>query len=180
MTEPIAAAASAAKLCQQKTGVPALLTMAQWALESGWGQHSPGNNCFGLKCYSGSRRQLLTTSEWFTEEEAARFVAELEGRTAVRQNQVAQRFDGRYLYTCRDWFAEFASLADCFIRHAALLAEGERYRKAFERYTTNKDADYLALAIAPTYATDPNYGGKLIDLMRNPRLIAAVAPGKAA
>jgi hypothetical protein len=43
------------------------LVAAQWALESGWGQHMPGNNAFGLK----GAGQLLDTIEVENGEEVA-------------------------------------------------------------------------------------------------------------
>lgn len=39
----------AAEAVEKAYGVPALLTLAQAALESGWGSHAPGNNFFGIK-----------------------------------------------------------------------------------------------------------------------------------
>jgi hypothetical protein len=45
------AAAESACLCEQTTGLPAEITVAQWAIESGWGATAPDNNCFGIKAY---------------------------------------------------------------------------------------------------------------------------------
>ena len=39
---------SHANLVAEKTGVPALVTLAQAALESGWGEHAPNYNFFGM------------------------------------------------------------------------------------------------------------------------------------
>lgn len=38
---------------QIKTGIPSSVTLAQMALESGWGRDSLGNNCFGIKATPG-------------------------------------------------------------------------------------------------------------------------------
>ena len=38
-----------AQACQRATGIPASFTLAQAALESGWGARCPGNNLFGIK-----------------------------------------------------------------------------------------------------------------------------------
>ena len=46
-------AAHDAVICEIGTRLPAELTVAQWALESGWGSHQPGDNCFGIKVYDG-------------------------------------------------------------------------------------------------------------------------------
>jgi len=41
--------APAAQASQRAHGVPASVIVAQAILESGWGQHAPGNNFFGIK-----------------------------------------------------------------------------------------------------------------------------------
>lgn len=48
---------------QAQTKVPALVTITQAGLESGWGKHAPGNNFFGIKsgsAWSGQKQKLLT------------------------------------------------------------------------------------------------------------------------
>jgi flagellum-specific peptidoglycan hydrolase FlgJ len=59
----LAAAAQSACLCEQTTGLPAEITVAQWAIESGWGASAPGNNCFGIKAYPGCQVQRFPTHE---------------------------------------------------------------------------------------------------------------------
>lgn len=50
---------------QRKYGICASMTIAQAALESGWGAKIPGNNLFGIKWTPGCgyERQLLNTTE---------------------------------------------------------------------------------------------------------------------
>src|SRR3954469_5623562 len=86
------AAADAAVECEKATGLPADLTIAQWADESGWGRHAPGNNCFGIKAVTG---QTLSTEEYVHSSETPT----TEGQT----------------------FQIFPSLMDCFERHAELI-----------------------------------------------------------
>lgn len=175
MIDPkLSAAASAAVACETETGVPALLSMAQWALESGWGAHAPGNNCFGIKTYPGSLQQLLKTSEWFTPTEAARFLKKVAGRTAEKVTIIPARKDKRELYHCQDWFAAFPSLAVCFVKHARLLSDGQPYMKAFAGLKAHGDVELFAQEIAPIYATDPDYGVKILTLMRSDKIRAAV------
>jgi hypothetical protein len=85
--------------------------MGQAILESGWLDHAPGNNCFGIKSYNGEYgRQLLSTTEWFTDAELKRFLALGDGRTAQLADPVAPaRHDGRRKYRVQDWFATFAA-----------------------------------------------------------------------
>lgn len=55
-----------AKQNELNTGVPYLVTLAQAALESGWGKNAPRNNFFGIKAgksWKGST-QLLWTKEY--------------------------------------------------------------------------------------------------------------------
>ena len=49
----LAAAANSAVLCEQSTGLPAEITVAQWAIESAWGASAPGNICVGINAYPG-------------------------------------------------------------------------------------------------------------------------------
>src|SRR5690349_9861737 len=83
-----------ARVCEQKTGCPAAITLAQWALESGWGKYAPGNNCFGIKVYAGCYGvQTLATHEY------------VHGKP-FEENLT---------------FATFPTLEACFEKHAALL-----------------------------------------------------------
>lgn len=63
-----AAYSQAAQNVANKTGVPALLILAQAALESGWGSAAVGNNFFGIKADSawlanGGKYHLSNTHE---------------------------------------------------------------------------------------------------------------------
>jgi flagellum-specific peptidoglycan hydrolase FlgJ len=142
-----AAAAAAAKACQAKTALPASLTMAQWALESGWGAHMPGCNCFGIKSYPGCLAvQSLVTTEY------------VDGKP----EEIAQKF------------AVFETLEACFEKHAELLKTGARYAPAWAAFEKSRDPETLARSIALHYATDPLYGAKLVALMRSARIQQAL------
>ena len=141
-------AAACSAQCEQITQLPALLTVAQWALESRWGAHQPGNNCFGIKAYAGCFGiQLLSTFEV------------VNGvRTAVNRE-----------------FAIFPSLAACFEKHASLLTGSSRYANAWARYVQTHDREALIRDIAPIYATDPNYAMTLLKILAMPEVKAALA-----
>lgn len=98
----LAEAAKAAKAAEAATGCPALLSVAQWALESGWGAHSPGNNCFGIKARAGEPRQTLMTTEYMS---------------------------GLAHHIPQD-FAVFPDLTACFVRHALLIMASPVYKPA--------------------------------------------------
>ncbi len=148
---PVAKRASAA------TGVPALVSLAQAALESGWGGSAAGNNFFGVKARSAdpaSSRQLRTTYEVLGSPSVREFPVVLS---------VKKRSDGRYLYTVKDWFRTYSSADSSFQEHGLLL-RNQRYRSAL-RYAADPYRFAAAIAAAG-YATDPSYTRKLHDVMR--------------
>lgn len=175
MTPSLTLAYDAALDCESRTGLPIALSLAQWAIESGWGAHSPGNNCFGIKAFAGAERQLLSTTEWFTPAEAARFLAGSEGRTAI-ESPGTSRADGRSRYTVEDWFAKFESLGDCFTEHASLITRGAPYAKAWMDFQEHQDVAQLAREIAPHYATDPHYADLLVEVIQGPGLRPVLTP----
>jgi flagellum-specific peptidoglycan hydrolase FlgJ len=132
----LSAAAQAAVACEKETGLPAEITVAQWALESGWGSAAPGNNCFGIKAYPGCQVQSFQTQEVINGE--------------------------RKMLTLE--FAAFESLQACFEKHARLLTQGAPYAQAWAQYQQNHDVAALIDGIAPHYATDPHYAAKLHDI----------------
>ena len=123
---------AAARATEAKYGVPALVTMAQYGLESGFGRHLPtgSNNPFGIKARAGEDYVEAMTTE------------HIHGRDV----RVMARF------------RKFASLAEAFDAHGALLAHGRAYSAA--RSHTG-DANAYADALTGHYATDPRYGAKL-------------------
>ena len=172
MNDELRQAVSSAIACEANTGVPAELLVAQFGLESGWGKHMPGNNCFGIKEYAGAfGRQLLQTHEWFTEAELARFLAGDAARTAepTGQSNVLRKE-----YAVRDWFATFRSLAACFDRRAQLFLAG-RYKPFADQYLKDGDAETLIRGIAPIYATAPGYADTLLQLVSQKNIQTVLA-----
>ena len=129
----LSAAAQAAVTCEHETGLPAEITVAQWALETGWGSAAPGSNCVGIKAVKGCAVQQLPTVEYIHGE-----------RTET---------------TCG--FAAFNDLAECFDVHARLITGGKPYAGAWAQYQRDHDVLALIAGIAPHYATDPSYAAKL-------------------
>lgn len=102
MTQPPATIIAAAQDAQRKWRIPASISIAQWALESGWGAHSPGNNPFGIKGMAGYDTQTLTTHE----------------------------FVHGHMQLCKQVFTKFDDLAQAFDCHAKLLATSSFYSPA--------------------------------------------------
>lgn len=161
--------------CEVRTGCPGELLLAQWALETGWGKYSPGNNCFGIKEYPGCYgRQSLWTFEWFTAPQLEAWLKK-DGRKAVETGEVRPGGLGTSRkYRVMDWFATFPSTADCFNRRAALFYSGA-YKPYADRYQKDHDLKALAKGIGPIYATDPLYADVLYKLMTQANVTTALA-----
>ena len=131
-----------AKENEVKTGVPALITLAQAALESGWGKFAPGNNFFGIKDSDSVNygAQVLTTSEYENGEKI----------------------------TVRDGFETYPSAKECFEHHAILLRN--QFPKAFSYKDPQifimsvQNDHYWSNGKPKKYATDPNYVSKIISI----------------
>lgn len=131
----------AAKASQAKWGIPASISIAQWAVESGYGKHMPpgSNNPFGIKARKG------------------------EPSVGARTREV---LGGKTVYIT-DGFRKFDSIADAFDKHGEFLATRKPYARA---RTKLPDPDAFADALTGVYATDPNYGKVLKGLMRSANL----------
>lgn len=113
---------------QKKYGVPASVTLAQWAKESGFGKHMPkdSNNPFGIKAFGKSPSVAAKTQE--------------------------QR--GIHMKTERGNFRKFNSIEDAFDYHGKWLSTSKNYTSAMQ-YTD--DSDKFIDEMAKKYATDSNY-----------------------
>lgn len=164
--DALPALAQAAVACERSTGLPAEISLAQAAIESGWLDKAPGNNCFGIKASSTSTlRQLLRTTEWFTPAERARFLALGEGRTADLVQPPRSDGKGRQRYTVMDFFAAYADLAGCFNDHARLITTGRPYRTAWTAFQQHRSWQRLLADIGPIYATAPNYAANVTAIV---------------
>lgn len=126
-----------AKRAEQETGINADLIIAQYKLESGNGASAPGNNYFGIKGNGSAGSQTLWTTE------------NINGKNVKVKAK----------------FAKYATPEDSFIAHARLLSLDPRYNDvkiASASGDLNKVAD--AIGNSP-YATDPNYGNKIRQLL---------------
>lgn len=136
--------APAAVRCWGKYRVPASFTIAQGALESGWGGSGlfhRAYNMFGVKAdksWTGATI-TMTTREFI---------------------------DGQW-HDTKAVFRAYDGIEDCIIDHCQFLVGNHRYTNAF-RFTDGRDfARQIAMA---GYATDPDYAVKLISLINTHRL----------
>lgn len=134
--------------------------VAQAALESGWGKHSPGNMLFGIKANSSYKgpRQLLTT--W----ECGRKPKLQPGERVIKVLAPGQgRCKSKTSYQIKAWFRKYSSPLGSLADHAGFLRRNKRYRKAFNY---SKDAAGFAKEVAKAgYATAPSYASTLIKVI---------------
>ena len=176
----LAIAAIAAVQSEKETKLPAALTLAQAIFESGWGSHSPGNNCFGIKAHAGvPGRQLLDTVEYFAEAEYHWFTGLGDGRTAVL-DPGHKNANGAEKYRCKDWFAKYNDLAGCFADHARLITEAPLYQKAWKAYLEDGLYPPFVLAIGRIYAKDASYGATILSFSTGSTVAQALAKAQAA
>jgi flagellum-specific peptidoglycan hydrolase FlgJ len=129
---------AAAQAAEAKWKIPASISLAQWALESGWGHHMPpdSNNPFGMKARPG------------------------DPSVSVQTREVDQHGHDYYITAP---FRRFASIAEAFDLHASLLATAPVYAPA---RACLPDANAFADALTGRYATDPTYGKALRAIMQ--------------
>jgi flagellar protein FlgJ len=134
----------AAQRASQETGVPAQLIMAQAALESGWGRReirtqdgSTSYNVFGIKADKSWKGPVAETA------------------TTEYVNGVAQKN--------RAAFRAYGSYEEAFSDYANFLVSNPRYSNVLATQDPAEAAHGLQRA---GYATDPEYGGKLVRIMQ--------------
>lgn len=133
----------AAQQASQASGVPAQLIMAQAALESGWGKREirtedgkTSFNVFGIKADKGWKGPVV------------------EATTTEYVNGAAQKVQAR--------FRAYGSYEESFADYARFLTSNPRYANVLATPNPAEAAHGLQRA---GYATDPNYGGKLVRIM---------------
>ncbi|MER9702220.1 glucosaminidase domain-containing protein [Mesorhizobium sp. M0133] len=140
----------AAQASQRLWGVPASVTLAQWALESAYGSRMPAgsNNPFGIKARGDQPSVMALTTEV------------IHGKS-VKVNAAFRVFD---------------SLEEAFSQHGKLLGSAGVYANA-RKFINSPDR--FADALTGVYATDPNYGELLKSIMRKNNLYSFDVRGDA-
>jgi flagellum-specific peptidoglycan hydrolase FlgJ len=158
----------------QETGCPAQLLIAQWALESKWGEKPVGHaNYFGVK--RATRHAMwctVTTQEVFTLAQ----VETWDHQHATRPARVIVTLpDGRHRVEIDDEFADYASLNASCQDYAWLITHGDPYREAWQRYQQNKDLADLISRVAQNYATAPAYAELVERIATQSNVVIAIA-----
>lgn len=136
-----AALLPAASTCKKVAGIPISFTLAQGALESGWGSRAPGNNLFGVKADSAWHGATV----------------DVPTHEVIGGKSVAT--------TCK--FRAYPSWIDCIADHAKFFQKNPRYAACFHEATGEGWARAVAAA---GYATDPKYADKIISVIRSHNL----------
>jgi hypothetical protein len=128
----------AAEAAERQYGVPASVTLAQAALESGWGAHAIGGyNIFGIKGTGPAGSVMVQTQEFR---------------------------NGRY-ETITDKFAKYNNFFEAVTLHGKLFHNGY-YDKAVNQFAKDHDPWAFVQNIHGIYATSPVYANSLISIMR--------------
>lgn len=128
---------TAGRICA-KYNLPASVCIAQAILESGWGRYCIGQfNYFGRK-WNG----------W---------------GNYVRQ-QTTEYENGEYV-TIYDKFQSYESLEDAIRDWCVLIKEEPAYAEALAVWENGWCVEDFVWALAPVYATDPDYARKIIATM---------------
>ncbi|MCS7005503.1 MAG: glucosaminidase domain-containing protein [Cytophagales bacterium] len=152
---------------QIKFHVPASVTLAQSALETGYGKRVINNNYFGIKDQSGKNVPIITT-EYYNEKEFQANQDKIVSYTTLKKNN-------QILYKCvvRDSFASYSTAWESFRAHSLYLSQNPRYAPLF---TAGKNYEAWAERIGSTkyggvgYATSPLYGEILKRIIRRYQL----------
>ncbi|MGE5708083.1 MAG: glucosaminidase domain-containing protein, partial [Bacteroidota bacterium] len=132
-----AALRPAAEEAERVYGVPAALTLAQAALESGWGKHAIGGyNIFGIKGTGPAGTVAKQTQEW----------------------------DGSKYITITANFAKYHNFYEAVVEHGKLFHNGY-YDKAVNQFAQDHDYRNFVNNIQGIYATSPTYSQSIFSLI---------------
>lgn len=146
-----------ARRVEKEDCVPALFSLAQCALETGWGKTIVGNMMFGVKDTDGinGNEQLLTTTEYHSS-------PRVKYPLIIAITEVIK--GKRWKYRIKDWFRKYPSPYESFRDHARFLKANKRYAAAWS-YTAQPYLFALKVCNAG-YATDPNYFTSIKSIMQ--------------
>jgi len=124
-------------LTEQMTHIPASVTLAQAALESGWGKHAPGYNFFGIKGEGTAGSQTLRTQE------------------SIHGNMVK----------VKSTFRKYHDALESFLDHAQIISQNPLLNHAM-LHTESPESFVTSLQSKKTkYATDPHYVEKILSII---------------
>lgn len=143
-----------AEASEAKTGVNKFVTLAQAALESGWGEHAPGNMYFGVKDSDGlnGNEQLITTSEYSRRVNCT--PKEVGLVTIISVTPVLIKGVRFFKYIGKGYFRKYNNPEESFTAHSELFLRAKVYSQAM---AVKDDPIKFIDEMAKHYATAPNY-----------------------
>ena len=127
---------TAGKVCAEYN-LPASVCIAQAILESGWGRYCIGQfNYFGRKWNGWGNYERRQTTEY--------------------------DYDSCHYITIYDKFQSYSSLEEAIRDWCVLITEEPAYSNALAEWQQNWNVEDFVYALAPVYATDPDYAHKII------------------
>ena len=159
---------------EQETGCPAQLMIAQWAIESKWGEKPVGHaNYFGIKRAARHANWcMITTQEVFTPTQLVNWNRQHTAKPAL---VVATLPDGRRRVEIEDEFADYASLYASCQDYAWLITKGDPYEHAWQQYQHDRNLTELITGVTQAYATDPQYGKLAMEIASQPNVRAVIS-----
>lgn len=151
---------------EKKTGISALVIMAQSALETGWGAACPGNMMFGVKDFDGlnGNEQLIKTFEFNKNPNLSPVQIGLNSIDKVELDAVQSKAAKMpmYKYTGKAYFQKYNTPEESFTEHATLFKQ-----KNFAPAMAVKDKpEEFVRKMAPVYAQSATYADTIIIIMR--------------
>lgn len=143
-----------ARLVEQATGLSAIASLAQCAVETGWGKTVVGNMMFGVKDTDGvnGNEQLLVTTEYLKRPDA-KFPVVL---------QVTKVAANLWKYVVKDYFRKYNTPADSFMDHAKFIRSNPRYNAAWS--CRSRHVEFLREVAKAGYSTSPVYAQTCVDV----------------
>ncbi len=145
---------------EKKTGILATVTLAQAALESGWGAKAPENNFFGIKSFGNPKQQLLTTFEF---SKNGNLTPKQIGLINIISVTPSKSNPGLFLYKGQAWFRSFDTPAEAFEEHAQVFFKNRVYLEALAH---RENAEKFVSLMAVHYAQSPTYSTTIMSLIK--------------
>lgn len=138
-------------------------SVAQGAIESGWGKSAIGNNIFGITKGSTWKGpvKLVTTTEYFSSP-SIRFTSP---ETVISVTKIKANC---YKYKVKRLFRMYDTVGECIRDHFEILKKPQFADAWPYRHNAKEYVKHLQDAVGLRYATDPNYVStmcKVIDMV---------------
>lgn len=133
---------------EREIGLPPQLLIAQWAVESRWGEKPVGAaNYFGIKKANRHERCCTVTTHEV-----------INGKPVILDLE----------------FADYDSLEASCRDYAWLITHGTPYQIAWRQYQQDHNLGGLILGVASVYATDPYYAELLAKITNQANVAQAI------